>query len=62
MSASAEVLLEELRKLPPADQQQIVQRLLSELPKATLTKPFNTVKVEGGTITSAQVAEMLDDE
>jgi hypothetical protein len=62
MSASAEVLLEALKELPPADQQQIVQRLLGELPKAPLTKPFNTVRVNGGTITSEQVAEMLDDE
>ena len=62
MSATAEVLLEQLKKLPAADQQQIVQQILNGLSEAPLKKPFNTVKVSGGTITSEQVAEMLDDE
>jgi hypothetical protein len=64
MSATAEALLEQLRKLPPVERQEILQQLLrSAPPLAVLSpKPFPTVKVSGGTITSEQVAEALDDE
>jgi hypothetical protein len=64
MSATAEALLEQFRKLPLPERQEIVQRLLhlSSPPPAVTEKPFATVKVPGGTITSQQVAEALDDE
>ena len=64
MSATARALLEQLKKLPPAEQQEIYQQLLRWLnasPKGT-ERPFPTVKVSGGVITSQQVAEALDDE
>ena len=64
MSASAEALLEQLRKLPVSEQQQILQELLRVMPGTASQKPkaFPTVKVGGGAITSEQVAEALDDE
>ena len=63
MSATAEALLEQLRKLPPVERQEILQQLLRLSPPAPVPsrKSFPTVKVSGGTITSAQVAEALDD-
>ena len=64
MSATAEALLEQFRELPPHERQEIMQQLLriSPLPPATPSKPFRTVKVRGGMITSEQIAEALDDE
>jgi len=64
MSATAEALLEQLRKLPPVERQEILQQLLRLSPAlpAHSPKPFPTIKVSGGTITSEQVAEALDDE
>jgi len=64
MSASAEALLEQFRKLPPLEREEILQQLLRFSPPlvAPTPKPFPTVKVSGGTITSEQVAEALDDE
>lgn len=64
MSATAEAILEQLKKLPPADQQEIIRQLLHCAPHAqpSQQKPFPTVKVRGGTITSVQVAESVDDE
>jgi len=64
MSATAEALLEQFRKLPPVEQQEILQHLLRLSPPlpAPSPRPFPTVKVSGGTITSEQVAEVLDDE
>ena len=64
MSATAEALLAQLRKLPPLERQEILQQLLHFAPPLAVPspKPFPTVKVSGGTITSEQVAEALDDE
>jgi hypothetical protein len=64
MSATAEALLEQFRKLTPLERQEILQQLLHLAPPlaAPSAKPFPTVKVSGGTITSEQVAEALDDE
>ena len=64
MSTTAEALLEQFRKLPPLERQEILQQLLrlSPAPPAASQKPFPTVRVNGGTITSEQVAEALDDE
>ena len=64
MSATAEALLEQFRRLSAPEQQELLQRLL-RLASAAGTrswKPFPTVKVSGGTVTSEQVAEALDDE
>ena len=63
MSATAEALLEQFRKLPPLERQEILQQLLRLSPplEAPSLKPFPTVKVSGGTITPEQVAEALDD-
>ena len=64
MSATAEALLEQLKKLPRAEQHEIYQQLLSWLktfPQQT-ERPFPTVKVGGGVITSQHVTEALDDE
>lgn len=64
MSATAEAILEQLKKLPPADQQEIIRQMLRWKPHTppSQPKPFPTVKVRGGIITSVQVAESLDDE
>jgi len=64
MSATAESLLEQFKKLPPEDQQELVQQLLRWTPimPVPAPKPFPTVKLAGGIITSEQVAEALDDE
>jgi hypothetical protein len=64
MSAIAEALLEQLRKLPPLEREEILQQLLRLSPTLAVPtpKPFPTVKVSGGIITSEQVAESLDDE
>ena len=56
--------MEQFRRLPALEQQELLQRLL-RLASAARTRsenPFPTVKVGGGTITSGQVAEALDDE
>jgi len=64
MSATAEALLEQFRKLPPLERQEVLQQLLllSPTPPPASQKPFPTVRVNGGTITAEQVAEALDDE
>ena len=63
MSATAEALLEQFRKLPLPEQEELLGRLRDiTRPRPTAEKPFPTVKVRGGTITSEQVAEALDDE
>ncbi|MBI4662513.1 MAG: hypothetical protein HY735_27170 [Verrucomicrobia bacterium] len=64
MSVTAEAILEQVKQLPPADQQEIIRQLLRwglHTPPSQ-QKPFPTVKVRGGIITSVQVAEALDDE
>ncbi|HXP61923.1 MAG TPA: hypothetical protein VN829_15615 [Dongiaceae bacterium] len=64
MSATAEALLEQFRRLPASEQQELLRRFLrlAGAAKTRSEKPFPTVKVSGGTITSEQVAEALDDE
>jgi hypothetical protein len=62
MSATAELLLKEIKKLPQSDQRQIVQQILNALPQSKPKEAFGTIKVGGGPITSEQVSEMLDDE
>ena len=64
MSATAESLLEQIRRLPVPEQQELLRRLLnlSSGAKDRSNKPFPTVKLNGGKITSEQVAEALDDE
>jgi hypothetical protein len=64
MSATAEALLEQFRKLPPFERQEVLQQLLRLSPPAAgfEAKPFPTVKVSGGTITSEQVADATDEE
>jgi len=66
MSATVKALLEQLRKLSPAEQQEILQQLLHLsppcVPASSASARFPKVKVSGGTITSQQVAEALDDE
>jgi hypothetical protein len=61
VSATAQSLLEQIRKLPVPDQQEILQQLLQQ---ASHTKDplFPTVRLKGGVITSEQVAEAVDDE
>lgn len=64
MSKTAEALLQEFQKLPLPERQGLLQQLLQSLyptPPSEL-RPFPTVKLTGGRITSAQVAETLDDE
>jgi hypothetical protein len=64
MSATAEALLEQFRRLPGPEQQELLQRSrrLAAVSSDRAEKPFPTVMVSGGTITSGQVAEALDDE
>jgi hypothetical protein len=64
MSKTAEAMLQDFQKLPPAEQQGLLQRLLhSFTPAPSRTpRPLPTVKVSGGCITSAQIADALDDE
>jgi hypothetical protein len=64
MSATAVAVLEQLKKLPRSEQQEVYERLLRLLQPAPqkLERPFPTARVNGGTITSQQVAEALDDE
>jgi hypothetical protein len=63
MSATAEALVEQFKALPNVEQQQVIREIL----KPTLSLPetssslFPTVRVPGGTITSEQVAEALDE-
>jgi len=56
--------LEQLKKLPRAEQHEIYEQLLRWLRTSPqrAERPFPTVKVSGGVITSQQVAEALDDE
>jgi hypothetical protein len=64
MSKTAEALLQEFQKLPLPERQGLLQQLLQSLsptPPREL-RPFPTVKLDGGRITSEQVAETLDDE
>ena len=64
MSSTAEVLLEQFKKLPPLDQQEFLQHLLNLAPNVTRSseESFPTVKVLGGPVTAEQVAQALDDE
>ena len=64
MSNTAEAVLQQLRKLPMGEQQQILQELLRTVPITTVQngKVFPTVRLGGGPITSEQVAEALEDE
>jgi hypothetical protein len=64
VSATAESLLEQIRKLPIPEQQEILQQLLKSPQQESLRKDplFPTVRLKGGVITSEQVAEALDDE
>lgn len=64
MSVAAEAVLEQVRKLSPGEQQQILGELLRLVPSRVRHDqgPFPTVKVPGGVITSDQVAEALEDE
>jgi hypothetical protein len=64
MSATAEALFEQIRRLPRPEQEELLQRLqsLASAANGRVAKPFPTVRVDGGTITSEQVAEALDDE
>jgi hypothetical protein len=64
MSVTAKVVSDDFRKLPASEQQELLQQLLrmfTSLEPASL-KPFPTVKVGDGAITSQQVADALDDE
>jgi hypothetical protein len=56
--------VQEFQKLPPLDQQGVLQRLLQHSVRRTSrsSKRVPTVKLPGGRITSQQVAETLDDE
>ena len=63
MSATAEALLEQFRKLPLPEQEELLRRLRDLIhARPHAEKPFPTVRAGGGTITSEQVAEALDDE
>jgi hypothetical protein len=64
VSATAQSLLEQIRKLPVPDQQEILQQLPQVPQQASHTKDplFPTVRLKGGVITSEQVAEAVDDE
>jgi hypothetical protein len=64
MSTTAAALLNELKKLPPEEQEEFsrqLQRMLSTKPQRSRDK-FPTEDVPGGPITSQQVADALDDE
>ena len=62
MSKTAEIFVQEFQKLPPLDQQGVLQRLLQHSVRRTSrsSKRVPTVKLPGGRITSQQVAETLD--
>jgi len=63
MSATAEAFLEQFRKLPLPEQEELLGRLRELIrSRPTAEKPFPTLRLRGGTITSEQVAEALDDE
>ena len=64
MSKTAEALLHEFQKLPLPERQGLLQQLMQSLSPAPTReqRPFPTVKLNGGRITSEQVAETLDDE
>jgi hypothetical protein len=63
MSTRAQEILEQLKKLPDAEQQEVLRELLRAVPKGTksVLNDFPSVRVSGGAITSEQVAEALDD-
>ena len=64
MSTTAAALLDELKKLPPAEQEEVsrqLQRLLSAKVEKARDK-FPTERVPGAVITSQHVADVLDDE
>jgi hypothetical protein len=60
MSGTAEALLDQFRKLPPLERQEVLQEMLRLSPPPP--EPLPTIRVDGGTITSEQVADALDDE
>lgn len=64
MSASTRALIEQLKRLPPADQQEVFRQLLLLLNPAPAPagRALPALHVPGGPITSEQVAETLDDE
>jgi hypothetical protein len=64
MSKTAEIFVQEFQKLPPLDQQGVLQRLLQRPARrpSRSARRVPTVKLPGGRITSQQVAETLDDE
>jgi len=64
MSKTAEIFVQEFQKLPPLDQQGVLQRLLQRPIRkpSRSAKRIPTVKLAGGRITSQQVADALDDE
>jgi len=62
MSATAEALLDQFRKLPPLERQELLQELLRLSPPAPSQEALPAIRVGGGTITSEQVADALDDE
>jgi len=64
VSATAEALLEQLKKLPPAEQHEVYEQLLRWLKSAPqwTERPFPIVKVSGGIIRSQHVVEALDAE
>jgi len=65
MSATAEALLDQFRKLPPRERQEVLQEMLRlppPPPSPPPQKPFPVIKVGGGTITAEQVTDALDDD
>ncbi len=62
MSTTAQVILEQLKKLPDSDRQEVLRELLRSLPNTPgdLLCELPSVQVSGGTITSEQVAEALE--
>ena len=67
MSTTAAALLNELKKLPPEEQEEVsrqLQRMLSAKPAKPPLKftDLPVLRLPGGPITSQQVADALDDE
>jgi hypothetical protein len=64
MSARTRIVLDEFRKLSASEQQELLHELLrlTAAIESSSANLFPTVKLEGGTITSQQVAEALEDE
>jgi hypothetical protein len=65
MSSRAEMVLEQFNSLPQAERQQVLAEMLDVISTAPAERvssaPFPTVRLPGGTITSEQVAEELDE-